>query len=231
MVMMSKKLLHHCFHKTNLKINLIKNMQKTKTVWWVIGIIVVIAFLLILGHFTNAKPAKTIASPSELPGLLKGNAPWDANNSSLRSRLKDIGLSPLNSEGSAMHIHEHIDISINGKPVSVPAGIGIDQIGGFISSIHTHRANGIIHIESPTIQTFTLGQFFDVWGVRLTSQCIGGYCTTASTTLKVYSNGKLNKGSVRLVPLKEHDEIFITYNSNKTSTTTVISKYAFPTGE
>ncbi len=199
--------------------------------WWIGGIITVIVFLLVLGHFTSAIPAKTIMNPDTLPGIMKSGVPWSANKNKLRGRLKDIGLSPLTREGSALHIHEHLDISINGKTITVPAGIGIDQIAGFISPIHTHRANGVIHIESPTVQTFTLGQFFDVWGVRFTSQCIGGYCATGSNNLKVYVNGKFYDGNPRLLPLKERQEIFITYENGKTSSTTIPSTYAFPPGE
>ncbi len=205
--------------------------NKSNTVWWVGGIIVVIAFLLVLGHFTDKAPAKTIANPNTLTGILKTNIPWSANNTALRARLKEIGLPPLTREGSALHIHEHIDISINSKTVAVPAGIGIDQIAGFISPIHTHRANGIIHIESPTVQTFTLGQFFDVWGVRFTSQCIGNYCTSNTDNLKIYVNGKQYKDNPRLLPLKEHEEIFITYGNATTTPITVPSTYAFPQGE
>jgi hypothetical protein len=46
------------------------------------------------------------------------------------------------------------------------------------SPIHTHDTSGIVHIESPTVRPFTLGQFFDVWGVRFTSDCIGGDCNS-----------------------------------------------------
>ena len=52
--------------------------NKLKTAWWIIGAIFVIAFLLVLGHFTSAKPAVTITSPSTLPGIIKGDAPWSA---------------------------------------------------------------------------------------------------------------------------------------------------------
>lgn len=205
--------------------------HKSKTIWLVTGVILLIIFLLVLGHYTTSRPITTISNPSQLHGILKGNAPWSANNTTLRARLRDIGLPPLTREGVALHTHEHIDISINGKSVSVPAGIGISQIAGFISPIHTHRAKGVIHIESPTVQTFTLGQFFDVWGVQFTSQCIGGYCNTASTSMKVYTNGKLYKNNPRLLPLKEHEEIFITVGNEKTATTTIPSTYAFSQGE
>jgi hypothetical protein len=56
---------------------------------------------------------------------------------------------------------------------------------------------GIIHVESPTVGKFYLGQFFDIWGVRLTSDCIGGYCTDATNTLTVYVNGEKYAGDPR----------------------------------
>lgn len=205
--------------------------NKSKTIWWVGGIIIVIAFLLILGHSTTVKaPTKTIINPDTLPGLLKTSAPWSSNTNNLIARLKDIGLYPPAQGNSPMHIHAHLDISVNGKAITVPADIGINQLSGFMSSTHTHRTNGVIHIESPVTRTFTLGQFFDVWGVRFTSQCIGSYCATDGNTIKVYVNGKLYTGNPRLLPFKERQEIFIVYGSNKTASTIIFSKYAFPAG-
>jgi hypothetical protein len=46
----------------------------------------------------------------------------------------------------------------------VPANIGIDEQAGYLTSLHTHDATGIIHVESPTRRSFNLGDFFDVWG-------------------------------------------------------------------
>lgn len=209
--------------------------NKRKSMWWIIGIVLVLFLLFVFGRFLNTKTVRTIANPNILKGSLKGPAPWGANNNiALRQRLQAIGLPPLSREGTALHTHEHIDISINGKRVSVPADIGIDQMAGFISPIHTHNASGTIHIESPTVREFTLGQFFDVWGVRFTAQCIGGYCTNSEKKLEVYLNGKLYTENPRLLPLKEHDEIFITYGNvknNKEATTTIPATYAFPQGE
>src|SRR5205823_14298698 len=47
--------------------------------------------------------------------------------------------------------------------VTIPANMGISSAPKFISPLHTHDATGVVHVESPTIETFTLGQFFDVW--------------------------------------------------------------------
>ncbi len=197
---------------------------------WVVGVVLTIVLLFILGHFTTStKPIKTITNPNALPGIITNKGPWNANTTNLSARLKAIGMFPSGSRATEMHIHEHLDISINGKHVQVPADIGINPIAGFMAVTHTHQTNGIIHVESPTTQTYTLGQFFDVWGVRLTSTCIGGYCDTASTTLKVYANGKLYEGNLRLLPFKERQEIFVDYGS-KTATTTIPSSYKFAQG-
>ena len=80
------------------------------------------------------------------------------------------------SMAAALHHHDLLQVYVDGQPVTVPSQVGIDQAEGYLTSLHTHDASGIIHVESPTQRSFTLGQFFDVWGVRLTSTCIGSYC-------------------------------------------------------
>jgi hypothetical protein len=163
-------------------------------------------------------PGKTI-NQSALVGLQTGPAPWNAGVDHLPDRLDPLGLTPLGSEGSVLHIHEHLDIYVNGKHVTVPSGIGIFD-NQFITELHTHsagaeglpgpptRPTGVIHLESNKRQTYTLGQFFGVWGVRFTSNCIGGYCKQL-TPWRVYVNGKLYAGNPSRIPLKEHDEYAI----------------------
>ncbi|HEX9235017.1 MAG TPA: hypothetical protein VF972_01920 [Actinomycetota bacterium] len=67
----------------------------------------------------------------------------------------------------------------------------------YLTSIHTHDATGIIHIESPTPRTFTLGEFFDVWGVRFTASCLGGYCRSSDRALSVFVLYESRGDSVR----------------------------------
>ncbi len=62
---------------------------------------------------------------------------------------------------SAMHWHPTLRIVINGEPQDIPEGIGIS--GGCMRPIHTHDETGKLHIESPVIRDFTLGQFFTLW--------------------------------------------------------------------
>src|SRR5581483_12030445 len=50
--------------------------------------------------------------------------------------------------------------------------IGLDRNEKFITELHTHEPDGIIHVESPVNRKFTLGEFFDVWGLRFTKDCL-----------------------------------------------------------
>ena len=66
---------------------------------------------------------------------------------------------------SPMHKHVKLEIFYNGQPVKVPAEVGI--VNGAMAEMHTHDDWGLIHIEGDKERPYTLGQFFDVWGVSL----------------------------------------------------------------
>ena len=68
-------------------------------------------------------------------------------------------------EGQAMHIHSELQVYADGEQTSVPANIGVTSTCMYW--LHTHTPDGLIHIESPVVRTFTLGQFLDVWGKQL----------------------------------------------------------------
>jgi len=179
----------------------------------------------------SSSPAATVRTdPAGLPGLLTGASPWSANTDALANRLNAIGLPQLSAEGTAMHIHQHLDLLINGQTVSVPADIGINTAQNFIATIHTHDTTGIVHVESPTVQSFYLGQFFDVWGVKFTQSCIGSYCSNASNALTVYVNGTKQTGDPRTIKLDAHQEIAIVYGPIGQTPPTIPSSYSFPSG-
>ncbi len=190
------------------------------------AVILIVVVSVWLGSSGPETPVSV--NPDNLPGIQTGNAPWPPELDHLRERLGDIGLPVLSEEGSALHIHEHLDIFVDGKPVAIPAGIGVNEKSGFISPIHTHDPDAIIHVESPTKQTFTLGQFFDIWGVKFTNQCVGGYCSAGDKTLKVYVNGNLVGGDPRKVELGERQEIVVTYGTSGELPNPIPSTYAFP---
>ena len=145
-----------------------------------------------------------------LPGLQKGPAPWSPEYAALSDRLKPLGLDALGAELLAYHVHQHLDIFINGKRTPVPAYIGIND-GSYLTQLHTHDPTGVVHVEAGKAFPYTLGQFFGVWGVRLSSRCIGGYCATPAKPLRVYLNGKLYSGDPDDLVLRNHEEIAIVY--------------------
>ncbi len=178
----------------------------------------------------GVKLAPLSSLPANIPGLDVDEPPWPAEHTRLGSRLDALGFPRLQMEAEVLHIHQHLDIYVNGHHATVSALIGIDAQENFISPVHTHDATGIIHIESPVNYDYTLGQFFDVWGVRFTPRCIGGLCAGAGRQLRVYVNGKLVVGDLRLIVLQSHQEIVVAYGTPAQLPDPVPSRYDFPAG-
>jgi hypothetical protein len=181
---------------------------------------------------TAAAPAATTSSaPAALPGAQTGPAPWNAGGAELGPRLDALGLPALPAEGTVLHIHQHLDMFVNGKRVTVPAGIGIDPNQEFISPLHTHDPSGVLHVESPTQKTFTLGQFFGVWGVPLDSTRLGGLKAGAGKELRAWVNGKPASGDPGAIELASHQELVVAYGTPAQMPKSVPSTYGFPPGE
>ena len=183
------------------------------------------AALLVLQACGSAATSTT-ASPA-LPGVQIGEAPWPPELDHLRERLQAIGLPALEAEGTVVHTHEHLDIIVNGRHLMVPAGIGIHEAQAFIAPIHTHDTTGILHVESDEVRSFTLGQVFDIWGVRFTASCLGAYCVDEGHMLRIFVNGLDMPGDPRSIELEQHQEIAIVYDV-KGARVTVPSSYRFP---
>ena len=173
------------------------------------GIIALVAVLLAFKFTSNNSNASTSSATTpntaNLIGIQTGPAPWNAGLDHLTDRLKPLGLSELGAEGTVIHIHQHLDIFVDGKHVTVPQSIGIFD-GQYLTELHTHDTSGVMHVESPTKRDFTLGDFFGVWGVRLTDKCIGGYCKP-QTPWRWYVDGLNEPGNPAALVLKAHQEI------------------------
>lgn len=197
---------------------------------WLVGIVIVLISLSIWSYYYSRESVTVFNDPKVLPGIQTNEAPWPAEISKLRARLNAIDLPALTAEGSALHIHQHLDLFIDGKQVPIPENIGVNEAGGFISDIHTHDGTGVIHVESPTIQTFTLGQFFDIWGVQFTNQSIGGYIAKEDKILKVFVNGVQYTGDLRQLALDAHQEIFVAYGTDQELPSPIPVSYEFTKG-
>lgn len=195
---------------------------------WLIGgggvaLIAVIAIAVVVatrGGGGSSKP--TAVDFGQMVNLQTSAPPWNSDSGDLESHLSDVDLTAMSSEALAFHIHSHLDLYVNGKKVAVPASIGISQT--FITAVHTHTPDGVIHVESPVNKDYTLGQFFGEWGVRLTSSCVGTYCGD----LEFWVDGTRGTGDPAAIVLAAHKEIVIAHGQPPAK---IPSRYAFPEGE
>ena len=112
------------------------------------------------------------------------------------------------SEGTVFHIHAHLDLIVDSKFVTIPAGIGIKP-NECLYWVHTHSTDGIIHIESPEQRTFTLEQFIKVWDNTPSISPKFAELTHDNVNLKIFVNGKQVTDSFDKIQLSAHDEIVI----------------------
>jgi hypothetical protein len=194
--------------------------------------IIVLALAVAAGIATGVLVANTGSKPTgTLAGLQTGPQPWIAETQDLIDRLDAIGFQCLPQEGNVIHIHQHLDVFVDGQPVTVPQQIGIRSSPQCFSPIHTHTPDGTIHVESPTQRTFTLGEVFDVWGVRFSPRCLGGYCNQGDKALRVFVDGKRVTGNPRDLKLASHQEIVVAYGTEKELPEPIPSSFTFQQGE
>ena len=127
------------------------------------------------------------------------------------------GISGAAGEQLAFHIHAHLTVFVAGSPRQIPYGIGVappievepTPRGPFAGGgaaffwLHTHAADGIIHIESPIVRTYTLGDFFDIWHEPLSAEQVG----PARGKVTAFFDGRRYLGSPRGIPLLAHAQI------------------------
>ncbi|ABL81724.1 hypothetical protein Noca_2218 [Nocardioides sp. JS614] len=175
---------------------------------------VVLAALLLTGCGGADGPDDDgAASPPTSAGQVEADAtampPWPAPVDDVPARVEAAGLD-LGPMGTAEHYHPRLEIIIGGKPVQLPANIGVDPSTGAMSAVHTHETDGTIHIEADTVgEVFTLGQLFTQWGVQLTSTQIGGVKAEPGEKVVVTSNGTQVPGDPRELRLEPEQVIVL----------------------
>jgi hypothetical protein len=110
------------------------------------------------------------------------------------------------AEGAVFHIHQHLSIFDRGRPVVVPGDVGRPIVAQCFYWLHTHTTDGIIHVESPTFRTFTLGNFFDVWGEPL-SASVAASAKMKRGRLRVFVDGRPFAGDPRTIELAQHTDV------------------------
>jgi hypothetical protein len=193
-----------------------------------LGVIVIAAavlgIVLATGGGSSGTKTNATASYNSLPGIRKTKAPWPPEYLYLPDRLSPLDLTTMGGHnGLVLHFHSHLDIFVNGKKVKVPAYVGINLGGGYLTELHTHNSSGVLHIEAQKKRSFTLGQFFAEWAVFLNAHQIGGY-----KGMKWYLDGKLQTGNPQNLVFKPHQEIAIIVGKPPAK---IPSSYKFLPGE
>ncbi len=195
-------------------------------------------------------PAEVRFAPRAVPAAVAG-APIVAPG-----RTVD-GVQCQASESVVYHIHAALALYKNGSKTLVPAYVGIPysvkiNTGASASAgqspniclywLHTHDSSGVVHIESPTERTYTLGQFLDIWRNTSVTDATGGHSKVVAVdasyltalvkapagSVHAYVNGKAVNGSYRNITLTAHKLITIEIGS---PLQTPLTSFVFPNGE
>jgi hypothetical protein len=125
------------------------------------------------------------------------------------------GIEGSSREMLKVHVHAHLSLFSKGQQIAIPYAIGIIRpfqvtngfagTGAGIYWLHTHDATGIIHVESPDARTYTLGNFFDIWGQPLDDHSVAGF----TGAVRAFVDGKPYTGDLRKIVLAAHAQITV----------------------
>lgn len=165
-----------------------------------------------LGKLTAPGPP----GPSGPEGVSIPAAPELAAGGTAPAGSSIDGIQCQGAEQVLFHIHAHLTVFVGGAARRVPYGIGVPgaqvsatPAGPYVAAgdcfywLHTHAADGIIHIESPVSRTYTLGNLFDAWGEKLSRTQVGA----ARGHVSAFYDGRLFRANPRQIPLTRHAQI------------------------
>ena len=124
--------------------------------------------------------------------LIAGGAWVVATSPAYSAYTPDTPVTQMCIEHSALIRHDHTQLSIDilGAARSIPDNVGRTTC---MRPLHTHVGEpGRIHIESPVVHEFTLGDFFLVWGPTFSSNNILGYTTNSNHRIVMRVDGVVN---------------------------------------
>jgi len=173
----------------------------------------------LLGSLSTLGPLKAPppAGPDGFEGVPVPNAAPLVSTATIATGQTVDGISCQPHLHLLYHLHAHLAIFVDGTQRQIPAGVGIPGAkytknskgqayineGTCFYWLHTHAADGVIHIETPEEFNFTLGDFFDEWGQSLNSDQVGpdkGHVTA-------FYDGKVYQGNPRDIPLTSEAQI------------------------
>jgi hypothetical protein len=190
-----------------------------------LGIVIAVVLLTRGGDSTASADPAVIAernSTAKIDFVTEGT--WPAVYTDLSGAISALGL-PGFAE-TVEHYHAHLRLVVDGHEVPVPKDVGVDAGTQTISPIHTHDETGVIHIEADQKgYRSDLQNVFDIWGLRFSAECVGGYCGG----VKMWVNGTPSTKLGDYV-LQPHDAITIVEGTPPADFKPDAS-YKFPAGE
>jgi hypothetical protein len=190
------------------------------------GILAVVILVGAIAAIVASSGGSTKNPAVNQQGLQVSPGPWPPEYAHLQQRVSAMGLPDKGNE--LYHVHSQLNLYVDGKKFQVPSQVGIDINSQYLAALHTHDASGVIHQEAVQPYPFTLGQFFNVWGVKFTATQLGAYHVGKGLVLQTWANGKLVPNGPAY-HLKPHDVIVVGFGKPGSFPTTV--KFSFPAGE
>ncbi|HEV3450013.1 MAG TPA: hypothetical protein VG869_02320 [Acidimicrobiia bacterium] len=180
---------------------------------WALALAVVVASGSALIVASSGSSSTSTAAGASAGPLLASTASFDGGSP---GQPVD-GIQCNNAEQLLFHVHSHLAVFVDGQQRSVPAGIGIapprQSVAGATGSevvagscfywLHSHTADGVIHIESPLRRTYTLGEYFDIWHQPLSATQVG----PAQGPVIAYVNGVRFSGNPRDITIGNHTRV------------------------
>jgi hypothetical protein len=187
--------------------------RKRKTIVSVVAAAVLLG--AVLGYFLYMHAT----GPSVGSGPAPGSTPVQSEYPAID------GISCDSSAHQDFHIAVHLAIYVNSTRVDIPNGIGIAPDSSCLYWLHTpiYRGaisptlakirKGVIAIEAPAEQAFTLGNFLDIWSKRFSTMGYFSALDQMDPAWQVYVNGQPYTGDFHTIPLTQHALITLAYNT------------------
>ena len=142
--------------------------------------------------------------------IVVGGALFAFTREGVTTHAEIAGVKCQSKERLDYHKHAQLRIFIEGQEVPVAANVGrLDDKCLFW--LHTHGENGLIHIEAPEEQPFTLGQFFEIWEQPLSETRLLDQTADGEHEVQATLNGEQVSGDPADILLEDGQTIILQY--------------------
>jgi len=165
-------------------------------------------------------PAPSPATPTVVDGGVLtaasavGTATFPEGSSASGGQGNPVNGLPCAPANTTFNQFTHLALYNDGVQLQIPgrAGIVRDANNNLVCvyNVHTHTADhsGRIHVENATPVTYTLGQFFAIWGMPLTTTNVAGI-TGKTLSMYIIDGGTVSQftGDPATIELQSHRHI------------------------